>query len=211
MKAYIIAGAPSPDIGYIRERIPEGAFVLCADRGYSYARQAGITPSVIIGDFDSCPCEVPEGGNTVRLNREKDFTDTLHCVEKALERGCDELLLFAATGGRLDHTLANLCALEFALDRGADAVILSEREEIRLLDRGEHRFDGRDGLTFSLFPFGCGEAALSISGAHYPLSRYRMKSGVPIGVSNIFEGDRCVITVESGRALLVVNTDDRFL
>ena len=60
MTAYIIAGAPSPDLGFISANIPADGFVLCTDKGYSYALRAGVMPDVIIGDFDSCTDPIPE-------------------------------------------------------------------------------------------------------------------------------------------------------
>ena len=206
MTAYIIAGAPSPDLGFIRAHIPADGFVLCADRGYSYALRAGVMPDVVIGDFDSCNDAVPDADFVTRLPREKDFTDTVHCIDKAAQLGYDDIVLFAATGGRLDHTVGNLCALGFARDRGLSAVILSVHEEIRLLEKGVHRFENRGGLTFSLFPFGCEAAVLSIRGAQYPLESGTLRSSVPIGVSNVFEGDCCELEVESGSVLMIVNT-----
>lgn len=211
LNAYIIAGAPSPDIDFIRKNIPSDAFVLCADRGYTYARMAGITPQVIIGDFDSCKDDLPEQVEITRLNREKQYTDTVHCIDCALEKGFRDITLLAAIGGRLDHTYANLCALSYTAKRGGKAMILSEREEIRLLSVGSHSFCERDGLTFSLFPFGTASAELSVSGAHYPLSSYRMESDNPIGVSNVFEGACCAITVHSGSVLMIINRDNRYL
>lgn len=211
MKCFIIAGAPSPDLEFIRRTVSGDSFVLCADRGYSYAKQLGIAPDVIIGDFDSCPDEIPQDGEVITLEREKLYTDTVHCIEAALQKGYDELVILAATGGRLDHTVANLCALEFAAKRGGTAVLLSEREEIRLLTEGNHRFEQTDGLTFSLFPFGCESAVVSIAGAHYPLDSFEMRSDNPIGVSNIFEGESCEITVSDGRLLMVINRDNRCL
>lgn len=211
MKCYIIAGAPSPDFVFIRSVIPPGAYVLCADRGYSHAKTAGIEPSVIIGDFDSCTDSLPSQTEIITLEREKMYTDTVHCIDKALQKGYDEIIVLAAVGGRLDHTFANLGALEYAARRGGSVTLLSEREEIRLLGRGNHRFTGHDGRTFSLFPFGCEAAELSIAGAHYPLARYRLENCKPIGVSNIFEGEHCDIEVFSGALLVVINRDDRYL
>ena len=89
--------------------------------------------------------------------------------------------------------------------------MLSPQEEIRLLDKGLHRFKNRGGLTFSLFPFGCEAAVLSIRGAHYPLESGTLRSGVPIGVSNVFEGESCELEIESGRVLMIVNTDGRLV
>ena len=209
MTAYIIAGAPSPDLSFIRANIPADGFVLCADKGYSYALRAGVMPDIIIGDFDSCTDPIPEADYVTRLPREKDYTDTVHCIDKAARLGYDDIVLFAATGGRLDHTVGNLCALAFARDRGVNAVMLSPQEEIRLLDMGVYHFHHRDGLTFSLFPFCCEAAVLSIRGAHYPLESGTLRSSVPIGVSNVFEGERAELEIESGRVLMIINTDKR--
>ncbi len=210
-KCYIIAGAPSPDIDFIKNEIPPNAFVLCADRGYTHAKAAQITPSVIIGDFDSCSDTLPDGIETITLEREKLYTDTVHCIDNALQKGYDEITVLAATGGRLDHTVANLHALEYAADRGGRVTLLSRREEITLLTQGSHSFENRDGLTFSLFPIGCEAAVLSISGAHYPLDRYVYESRNPVGVSNIFEGESCMIDVHSGSLLMIINRDDSYL
>ena len=177
MTAYIIAGAPSPDLSFIRANIPADGFVLCADKGYSYALRAGVMPDVIIGDFDSCTDPIPEAEFVTRLPREKDYTDTVHCIDKASQLGYDDIVLFAATGGRLDHTVGNLCALAFALDRGMN----------------------------------CETAVLSIRGAHYPLECGTLRSSVPIGVSNIFEGERSELEIESGKVLMIVNTDNRIV
>ena len=155
--------------------------------------------------------ELPENAEVISLQREKLYTDTVHCIDNALQKGYDELVVLAATGGRLDHTVANLCALEYTQNKGGRAVLLSEREEIRLLGEGRHNFSGCGGLTFSLFPFGCETAVISVSGAHYPLDRYAYESRNPVGVSNIFEGEISEIEVHSGRLLMIINRDDRYL
>ena len=211
MKCYIIAGAPDPDINFIKNTVKSEDFVLCADRGYSYAKQAGIEPDVIIGDFDSCKDEIPQSCEVVSLEREKLYTDTIHCVDNALEKGYHNIVILSAVGGRLDHTFGNLSALDYISSRGGKGVLLSERERIELLTSGEHSFEKVDGLTFSLFAFGCKEAVISIEGVHYPLDKFTLKNCEPIGVSNIFEGSKTKITVHSGQVVIIINTDNNFL
>ncbi|MBQ1838140.1 MAG: thiamine diphosphokinase [Ruminococcus sp.] len=205
MKAYIIAGAPSPDIDFIRRTVEPDAFVLCADRGYAYALQAGVKPDMVIGDFDSSPVAPPDSGNVIRLPREKDYTDTVHCIDKAAQLGYDTIVLLAATGGRLDHTLGNLCVLSYLNRRGAKGVILSRRETVWVLGEGVHRFDGRRGETFSVLPFGCESVTLSYEGAQYPLTRGVLSCDEPVGVSNVFVSDRAAVTVHRGLVVLAVN------
>ena len=211
MKCVIIAGAPHPDLDFIRQTAQTADCVICADRGYAYARQAGIEPQVIIGDFDSFSELLPQNKEIITLQREKMFSDTVHCIDKAVEMGYNNLVILAATGGRLDHTLCNCYALEYAADHGAHAILLSERERVELLMSESRTYEKVNGRTFSLFPFGTESAEISIEGAHYPLDRYTMTSGMPIGLSNVFEGGKSRITVHSGKAILIINQQDQYL
>lgn len=201
----IIAGAPGADVAFLAQTVQPEDYVICADRGYAAARAAGLQPDLIVGDFDSYEGALPDDCEVVRLCPEKDDTDTMHCVNMALERGFREFLLLSALGGRIDHSLANLCIAEYLAERGAECMILSRDEEIRLLTEGAHPLDGCRGLTFSVFPFGCQSVTLSYEGVYYPLTRGVLRHSNPMGVSNVFTADRALITVHSGKALLLIN------
>ena len=210
MRCLIIAGSPEYDAELIRAQAKLHDLVICADRGYSHAKAAGIAPDIVIGDFDSYTDEVdcPE---IIRLNTDKDFTDTLISADKAIEKGCDQITVLSATGGRLDHTLANIFLLEYISKKGVAGALLSNKERIELLGRGEHLFSGYDGMTFSLFPLGCESVSLSVRGARWELDNYRLKSSVPIGVSNVFKDGECSIRVTDGTAVIIINLSDEYL
>lgn len=211
MNCLIIAGSPDCDVELIRDEALSCDLLICADRGYSHAKRAGVMPDIVIGDFDSCRDEVAGNFETVKLNTDKDFTDTLVCAEKALEYGCKEITILSALGGRLDHTLANFYLLSFINSKGGRAVLLSAKERIELMPKGSFWFDDLKGLTFSLFPFGCESAVLSVKGARYELDEYTLKSEVPIGVSNVFSSERCEIKVSSGAVIIIINQNNDFL
>lgn len=211
MNCLIIAGAPEYDIDLIKEQSQKSDLIICADKGYTYAKIAGVKPDIVIGDFDSCTDEVSGDFETVKLNTDKDFTDTHICVDKALETGCKEITILFAVGGRLDHTLANLYLLGYIANKGGRGVLLSKKERIELLTKGKTVFSGMGSLTFSVFPFGCDRVTLSIKGAKYELDDYIMKSNVPIGVSNLFDSDDCEIEITDGRALVIINLNNEFL
>ena len=162
--------------------------------------------NLLVGDFDSYQGGLPRGVEIIRLNPEKDDTDTLHCVKTALERGFTDFILLAATGGRLDHTLANLSVTEYLTDRGTHCIILSENEKTELLTEGRHIYSGCKGLTFSVFPYGCQRVVLSYKGAYYPLDHGVLTHSTAMGVSNVFTADTSEITVHEGRVLLIINT-----
>ena len=211
MNCVIISGSPECDVRLIREQALSCDLLICADRGYSHAKRAGVVPDIVIGDFDSCGDEICGGIETVKLNTDKDFTDTLVCAGKALESGCKDITILSSTGGRLDHTLANFYLLSYINSRGGRGVLLSARERIELLPKGKYWFDDLKGLTFSLFPFGCESAVLSVKGARYELDNYTLKSEVPIGVSNVFSSEQCEINVSSGAVIIIINQNNEFL
>ena len=204
-RCVIISGAPEFDAEFIKTAVKNSDYVICADSGLTAAEKAGVTPDLIVGDFDSYTDSVPNDCEVIRLSVDKDDTDTLHCVKVALDRGFRDFALLAATGSRLDHTLANLSILEFFGENGATGVILSENETVCFICKGEHRFDGNKGKTFSVLPFGCESVTLSYSGAKYPLVNGTLKHSVAMGISNVFVEDKAAITVHEGRALVIID------
>lgn len=204
-RCVIIAGAPYADPAFLKSALRGDDYIICADSGFAHAQAAGILPDLLVGDFDSYTGSLPDDCETVRLRPEKDDTDTFHCVNLALQRGFTRFVLLAATGGRLDHTLANLAVPEYLARHGATGEILSETERVLLLTEGTHSFDNCAGLTFSVLPFGCDSAILSYTGAKYPLNHGTLTHSYPMGVSNIFTCNRAAVTVHSGRVLVIIN------
>lgn len=204
-RCIVIAGSPDVNPAAIRQALRHDDYVIAADRGCAAALKAGVSPDVIVGDFDSYSDLLPSDAEIIRLNPEKDYSDTFHAVTAAWERGFRDFLLFGAVGGRLDHTLANLSILEWLAEQGGTGVICSDTEEIRLLTRGVHPFNGCRGRTFSVFPYGCASVTLTYQGAKYPLSHGTLRHACAMGLSNIFTADSAVITIESGQAVFLLN------
>ena len=207
MRCVIIAGSPDADADFIRDHVGRDDFVICADRGYDHARSAGIEPQLIVGDFDSCAVLPPEDSEVVRLRVRKDDSDTRVCARIAVERGFRDIVILAATGGRLDHTFANICVLDYLASTGARAGILSKNETVTLLTEGSYTFENQSGKTFSLFPFGVERAVASIENAEYPASRFEFLCSRTLGLSNVFK-ENCRITVHGGRLLMMINNKD---
>ncbi len=208
MRCVIISGSPDADINFIKQSVKPDDYVICADKGSEYAFLAGVTPSLVVSDFDSCNKKFFPDCETIALNPHKDDTDTMHSVDIALERGCNEIVILGGIGGRFDHTFANVSALQYISSKNAFGKLVSPSEQIEYLSLGSYSYNGFCGKTFSLFPFGCPEVCVSYSGAEYPLDRYRLKSSIPMGVSNVFTSDRAQINIYDGNAILIINLKD---
>ena len=75
-----------------------GDYIIAADGGLKYLQEAGIKSDLIIGDFDSIT-ETPLNATVIKLNVDKDDTDTLAAVRKGIQLGFDTFKIYCGTGG----------------------------------------------------------------------------------------------------------------
>lgn len=184
----------------MRER-PEypGDFVIAADAGYRICLREGITPQLLLGDFDSMepPAEFP---HLCRLPVEKDETDTMAAIRVGLERGCTDFWIYGGTGGRrLDHTLANLQALLFLRRRGARGWLYGDGFVWTVIENETLRI--RKAVDWGLFSAFClGDRAEGVyeEGFQYPLEDAVLTPEFPLGVSNHILERSARITVGKG-------------
>ena len=112
MKKAIIVGSSSlGKIDELKEAVTRADYVVSADGGLKYLEQAGIVPDIILGDFDSYDISNirSEYLNKVkRFSTKKDFTDLELAIEASVDAGYDNIDIYAALYGRLDHTYANI-------------------------------------------------------------------------------------------------------
>lgn len=83
-----------------------------------------------MGDFDSLQGSLPADVECVRLPVMKDDTDTMAAVKIALERGYESITLAGVLGGRLDHTFANFCVLQFIQQQGGKGQMADEATRV---------------------------------------------------------------------------------
>ena len=198
----IFAGAAIEDYSPIvlNQPLP---YIICADGGYTHAQFLGLKPDVILGDFDTFLQKVPEDCEILRYSSEKDDTDTMLAVKLALERGFTKLSLYGVTGGRLDHTLANIQTLAYILKHRASGVLYGDREQISLLSNGRMDFLRKDGCYFSVFAFGGTAAGVTTTGTKYDLSDAVLTPDFPLGVSNEILNDFATVEVKNGMLMLL--------
>ena len=203
MRCVIISGSPDTNVEEIKSLCTSDDFIVCADSGYSFAKKAGLTPNLIIGDFDSLKEELPQNTEVVKLNTHKDDTDTEHCVMECIRRGYKDFLLLGSIGGRTDHTFANIATLSFISEYNYNGIARNNGEEIRILKEGSYEMNNKKGLIFSVFPYGCESVNVTYKGAEYMLNNKTLTYNVSRGISNVFVDDEAEITINRGRAILL--------
>lgn len=159
-------------------------FVICCDAGYLAAERRGISPDLLIGDFDSYREPLPDSVETLHFPVEKDDTDSMLALREGLRRGYKEFVLLFALGGRLDHTLANLQALAFLEEFGASGMIIGPRDRVQLLKNGTLDIPRRSAYTFSIFAYSGKAIGVTLKGMQYPLNDAVVTETFPIGLGN---------------------------
>lgn len=201
-RCVIIGGAPIQNYENIKSCLKENDFNVFCDSGLRHMDALGISPDLIIGDFDSHanPCLPVE---TIVLPCEKDDTDTVFAVKEALKRGFEEFLLIGVIGGRLDHTLANVSILLMLdkLGKKAEAAddysVLSIVSDKPVFIKDKCRF-------FSLLNISGEAKGVCIKNAKYPLENSEISCEYQYGISNeVLPGKTAEVSVKSGRLLLI--------
>lgn len=208
MRAIIVANGCIEEGENYQSLVRADDWIVAADGGAVIALQLGLVPRVVVGDLDSLPFEVRDqleehGCEFVSHPARKDETDTELAIRYALEQGADEIVLLAATGDRLDHTLANVFLLGMPQLKGKKAKIITRNTEVWLLRGGEElEIRGQPGDIVTLLPFGQDAMGIHSNGLEWALHDDTLHFGPARGVSNVMTEETARVSLREG--LLVV-------
>lgn len=205
MKRWIIFGAADiDDYQSVKSKINDGDFIVAADGGERHIQSLGLKADLYIGDFDSS--KKPETQTeTLVFPVEKDDTDTLLAVKEGIKRGCKSFLIFGGTGGRFDHTFANIQTLMYAERHGASAALVDSQNFIFLLKNDTAYIEKNPGEKVSVFSFEQVAHGVSLEGFYYPLQNAVLYNHFPVGTSNYIVKDKGKVTVKKGTLLIVIS------
>ncbi len=212
MRAIIIASGRPPDGETWNRWVKTGDLIVGADGGAAQALAWGVAPHVVIGDMDSLPGQAQAGLSArgcefIIHPRAKDETDLELALSYVVDRGFQEIVIFGALGGRLDHTLANVLLLTLPRFAAVQIRIVDDREEALLIrDGGAVTVEGQPGDTLSLLPLGGDARGVTTAGLAWALDGDTLRFGSSRGVSNEMTGSTARIAVEKGCLLVVHQT-----
>ena len=203
MRCVIIGGAEIRNYGLIRSYLRPDDYIIYCDCGLRHADSLDVSPSLIIGDFDSHP--MPEDSrNVITLPVMKDDTDTIFAVKESIRRGFGEVLMLGVTGGREDMTLGNIYALLMLKRHNIAAMIADDYSEISVITAGETVRVSEGWRCFSLLNISGHACGITITGAKYPLDDAEIAPEFQYGISNeTLPGGEALISLKEGDLLLV--------
>lgn len=197
---YIIAAGEHYELPKAPE--PED-FVIAADGGFAYAKQHGIIPNLVVGDFDSLPEPPPGSTNTVVLPQEKDDTDMVAALREGWKRGFRTFRIFGGTGGRLDHTLANIQCVADLAHRGGRGYLFDRDTVITAIKDSGISFPASAKGTLSVFCHSDSATGVFECGLKYSLDDATLHNTYPVGISNEFTGAPSSISVRTGTLIII--------
>ena len=191
-RAAVFLDGAYEDAGYYRRLAGAADLLVAADGGARFLLQQGLTPDVVVGDFDSLAesdlTRLRDAGvDIVTHTVRKDMTDGELAVDEALRRGAGELVLAGALGA-LDHTLGHLAILRRLAARGVAARLAAPHLALRVLAApAEAALDAPSGTRVSLVPLG-DDAEVTLRGLDYPLERGVLPADACLGLGNSVVG-----------------------
>ena len=183
-------------------------FIIACDAGYENAKQLGLEPDLILGDFDSTACPVEK--NPIVLPKEKDDTDTHYAARLAVQKGFSSVLMLGALGGkRPEHTLANLSTGLWLTKQHVKVVLANETTQIQYVtSEFPARLEHDPNIYFSVFPMGEAAQAVSEKNAKYEVENAELTNDFPVGISNETKPGGSIVSVHKGVLLLLCTQKD---
>ena len=202
MRAVILSGGDIYDFAAVN--ITKDDFVICADAGARHLKKLQITPNVIVGDFDTFKGDLGEI-NRIKFPPEKDKTDTCLAIDFAISKGCGEICILGALGGRADHSLANIFLLKYMHDRNVRGELFDGKNRVFITDKDFTV--SQKGVYVSLFPLFSDVTGLTVKGMKYPLKNYTLPAGSTLCISNEVTGNDASVSFKSGYLLVMLCRD----
>ena len=203
--------------GFIETLHESSLFIIACDHGYENCELIGVTPDLVVGDFDSASPGtfeniVAAGIDVIKLNPVKDDTDTEAALDVAIAKTTksDDIYLLGATGTRLDHVMGNIALVGKGLKQGRKVHLVDSHNYIDMLQAGETlTIDEatKFGTYVSVFPYMSSVKGLNMEGFKYPVVDADIYGFNTLTVSNELIAEKGFISIREGY-LVVMQTRD---
>lgn len=200
----IIANGEFTPIPELMEKIRSHDLLIAVDGGLNICMLCKFKPPIIIGDMDSVTNEaIAAFPNIEKLTfpPDKDQTDIELAIEYALSQQPTNIVLYAVTGFRLDHSLSNMLFL--SRHRGILS-IETHQETLFCLTNSKTTIETLPGQTLSFVPLNGPAKGITTHGLKWELEN-RILDKSFMSLSNEAVGNRIEITYESGDLLCILN------
>ncbi|RDU38529.1 thiamine diphosphokinase [Neobacillus piezotolerans] len=211
----IVAGGPTAFIPPLGNFNIPGSLWIGVDRGTAVLLDNGIKPDAAFGDFDSVTKkELAEFETSIpdlkKYKPEKDETDMELALSWAIRQNPESIAIFGATGGRIDHFLANIHLLEKYATEGKSCEIslIDCSNYVSVKKPGAYHVEKESGKKYiSFLPGSLDVSGLTLRGFKYPLENKYVPRGSTLCVSNELIDETGTFSFSEG-ILIVIRSND---
>ncbi|MGY3777556.1 thiamine diphosphokinase [Isobaculum melis] len=210
---HILVGGPDSEVPDLMDYHDEQTIWIGVDRGAVRLMELGITPDYAVGDFDSISkAELAYLKKAVKevllLKAEKDETDTELALDLAIQLNPTKIRIFGATGGRLDHLLANLwIVLRFNFLTAAEKISLYDRQNsLHYFLPGHHEIQKEADKKYLAFVGLTAVKKLSLYDEKYQLDQVDFPYPISLA-SNEFIGETASFSFDEGIIAVIQSKD----
>lgn len=213
MKSTLIISGGEINKEYLMKTLENNQYneIIAVDGGLIILDSINVCPDVIIGDFDTVSEEILNKYMTkmiIRLNPQKDSTDTEEAVDYAISHNATNIDIVGALGGRMDHAIGNLFLLKKAYEKNVYARILSENNEICIIS--EYAKIYKKGFKYvSFIQFDGPATGVTLKGFKYIVENFDFDTSKTfrLGISNEIEDEYGEIYIREGYMLAILSKD----
>lgn len=177
--------------------INKNDFVIAVDGALSEVLKQNIRIDLVIGDLDSLEdSSLLKDLEVIKLNKEKDETDTFKAVQYAYEnKDSNVYLLGGIKGNRIEHFIANY----YLFDKYPNLIMMDDNSIIKLLCKGSHNITNNGYISL----FGYNQAKITLKGFKYNLENYNLHSFDPLCISNELINKTGLIDILEGKIIVI--------
>ncbi len=217
MNISIMAGGPIRFLPDLQTYKTQTDIWVGVDHGVLVLLEHDIMPNLALGDFDSVTSEelktIQEKLPEVSIfPAEKDETDLELAIDWAIRQNPSNIYILGATGGRIDHFLANIQLLQkeriLQCVSETNIYIVDEKNSLTVKTPGIYPIQA--DLTrkyFSLLSITKEVSEITLTGFKYPLSRATLTRGSTLCISNELISDCGNVSFEKGILMMVRSND----
>ena len=176
-------------------------YLIAVDGGLNTISEMNLVADLAIGDFDSCDInEYNCYKEKITYNKIKDESDLELAVIYAFKLNFEKIVIYNATGNRLDHFYASILLLNKFSKKNIEIVNNNNKikviNETTVFKKSEYKY-----ISFFALEE---DVVITLEGFYYNIKDYKLETSNPLGLSNeIKEEGKIVI---NNKKVLVIES-----
>lgn len=176
-------------------------YLIAVDGGLNTISEMNLVADLAIGDFDSCDInEYNCYKEKITYNKIKDESDLELAVIHAFKLNFEKIVIYNATGNRLDHFYASILLLNKFSKKNIEIVNNNNKikviNETTLFKKSEYKY-----ISFFALEE---DVVITLEGFYYNIKDYKLETSNPLGLSNEIKEEGKVVI--NNKKVLVIES-----